>query len=65
MAVAKHDPFLAGQPVQANRTARVDLVGRNTDLGAEADPKPSAKRVDALTITELESTSRKKRRAFV
>jgi hypothetical protein len=35
-SVAQHHPLLAGQAVQADRAAGVDLVGRNADLGAQA-----------------------------
>src|SRR5690606_27754933 len=36
MAVTEHDPFLAGQALEADRAAGVDAVGGNADLGAEA-----------------------------
>ena len=36
MAITKHDPFLRGQPFQAHRTAGVNFVCRNTDLGTES-----------------------------
>ena len=45
--------------------AGVDLVGRDADLGPRPYSKPSAKRVEALIITDAESTSRRKRIAVV
>src|SRR5690606_18397948 len=36
MAVTEHDPFLAGQALEADRAAGVDAVGGNADLRAEA-----------------------------
>jgi hypothetical protein len=31
----KNNPLLTGQPFKTNRAARVNLVGRDSDLGAE------------------------------
>src|SRR5574338_1022966 len=36
LAIAEHDPFLAGQALQPDRAAGVDLVGRDADLGPQA-----------------------------
>jgi hypothetical protein len=36
LAVAENHPLLAGQPLQADRSARVDLVGRNSDFRTQA-----------------------------
>src|ERR1700761_8462953 len=37
LAVADADPFVGGQFVEAHGTARADLVGADTDLGAHAE----------------------------
>src|SRR2546430_17082933 len=36
LAAAEHDVLLRGEALQAHRTARMQLVGRNADLRAEA-----------------------------
>src|SRR6185312_2550568 len=36
LSAAEHDPFLAGQSFEAHRPPRMQLAGRNADLGAEA-----------------------------
>ena len=38
LAVAPHDVLVRGQLAQAHRAARVQLLGRDPDLGAEAEP---------------------------
>ncbi len=35
MAVAEHNEFLGGESLQADRSARMKLIGRDTDLGAQ------------------------------
>ena len=35
MTVPDNNKFLAGQPFQANRSARMELVGADPDFGAE------------------------------
>jgi hypothetical protein len=36
MSGSQHDPLLRGEAFEADRAARVQLVGRDADLGAEA-----------------------------
>src|SRR5258706_2537635 len=36
LAVAQHDPLLRGEALEPNGPARVQLVGRDADLGAQA-----------------------------
>src|SRR6266498_3690476 len=37
LAGAEHDPLLAGEPFQSDRTACVQFAGRDADLGAETE----------------------------
>jgi len=64
LAAAEHHVLLRGEALEAHRAARMQLVGRNADLRAQAVFEAIAKRVEAFTSTELESTSRRKRRAL-
>ena len=65
LAIAEDDPFLAGQSFEADRATGVDLVGGDADFGAESILEAVGKAVEALIMTDAESTSRRKRIALV
>ena len=61
----QYHPFLAREAFQSDRAAGMHSLLVEMPISAPSPySKPSAKRVDVLTITELESTSRRKRIAL-
>ena len=65
VAIAQHDVFLTGQPFQTHWTAGVDFIRGNPDLSTQPVLEPIANRVEAFTITELESTALRNRIALL
>src|SRR5680860_1405095 len=63
LAVAPDDVLVRGQLAQAHRTARVQLLRRDTDLGAEPELFTVDEPSGGVHQTEAASTSRVNRRA--
>jgi hypothetical protein len=59
--VAEHDPLLRREALEADGPRACSLLVEMPISAPRPYSKPSAKRVEAFTITELESTSRRKR----
>lgn len=65
MPVTEDHVLLGSEPLEPHRTPGVDLVSGDTDFSPQTILKAVREALDALTITELESTSVMNRRARV